>query len=144
MEPIPASAEKSVRRSRVRKHVLILISSLGEAYLGQIARALRLPPGRVLWALHGHAPDYRPELSLIAVGLVEERVTEQGRVFVITSRGRRKARSLTSRIARAAERRAWARAEAGGSTLGTSPEPAPPILPTSSVTWTVPAWSPLT
>lgn len=77
--------------------VLIMLSSLGEAYPRQLAKAAGLDSTRLRWVLHGHAPHYKPELSLAALGLVRERATDAGRVYECTSKGRRKARSLTAR-----------------------------------------------
>jgi len=47
---------------------------------------------------------YRPELSLIPLGLAEDVPTARGRVFRITVAGRRKARSIAA---------SWKRARAG-------------------------------
>lgn len=100
MDPIPAAHEKSLRRSRVRLHVLLALSSLGEAYVGQISRLRGIPWGRVKACLLGKPPGYRVELSLVGLGLVKERRSRAGTMFVITTAGRRKARSVT---------KAWAR-----------------------------------
>jgi len=100
MRPIPPSHERSVRRSRVRLQVLLAVSSLGEAYIGQVSRLTGIPWPRVKWALLGHPPQYRVELSLVGVGLVREKITPAGTVFAITSAGRRKARSITQALAR--------------------------------------------
>lgn len=97
MHPTGADSERSIRRSRVRMRVLIMLSSLGEAYPRQLAKATGLDSTRLQWALHGHAPQYKPELSLASLGLVRERMTPAGRVYECTSKGRRKARSLTAR-----------------------------------------------
>lgn len=74
-----------------------MLASLGEAYVGQLARAVGAGRKRVLGALVGREPDYRPELGLVALGLAEAVQTANGRVFRITRRGMRKARSLTAR-----------------------------------------------
>ena len=100
MHPTGAESELSVQRSRVRRRVLLMLSSLSEAYPSQLARACGLTPTRLAWVLHGRAPYYRPELSLFALGLARERRTPTGRVYEITTKGRKKARSLTARVRR--------------------------------------------
>lgn len=97
MEPIPARAELAIRRSRVRARVLICLASLGECYLGQLARVSGVDRSRIAWILHGRMPYYKPELSLVPLGLAEVEMTSTGRVYRITRRGLRHARSLTSR-----------------------------------------------
>jgi predicted transcriptional regulator with HTH domain len=97
MHPTGAESERSVRRSRARMRVLILLSSLGEAYPRQLAKATGLDATRLKWILHGHLPQYKPELSLIPLGLVRERASGTGKVYECTNKGRRKARSLTAR-----------------------------------------------
>lgn len=74
-----------------------MFNSLGEGYPRQLARALGVDPTRVRWMLHGKPPYYSVELSLLAQGLVEEVKTNSGRVYAITTRGRRKARSIARR-----------------------------------------------
>lgn len=83
---------------------LILLSSLSEAYPNQLARGLNVSASRVRAVMHGRLPGYRPELSLIRLGLAQEILTPNGRVYAITNRGRRKARSLTSEKRRGANR----------------------------------------
>lgn len=105
MEPIPADAERSIRRSRVRARVLVMLCSMGEGYVASIARAAGVEWRRCAGALTGRMPDYRPELGLVALGLVEERRTANGRLYRPTRRGLRKARSLAKRWARRREER---------------------------------------
>lgn len=95
--PIPADTEKSVRRSRARYKVLMMLASMGEAYVGQLARAAALQPTRVKAVLHGDGRGYKVSLSLVEMGLAERVQTPNGRVYRITSRGLRKARSLAKR-----------------------------------------------
>lgn len=109
--PIPADTERSVRRSRARFKVLMMLASMGEAYQGQLVRATGLQPKRVKATLHGAGEDYRAELSLVATGMAEVVATPNGRVYRITSRGLRKARSLAKR-ARAGRDRLEYRADA--------------------------------
>lgn len=109
MEPVSSAAELSVHRSRLRERILLALSSLGEAYLGQLARGTGLPASRVKWCLYGYPPRYRVELALIPLGLAEERQGPVGRHFVITTKGRRKARSIVARRARVAEAKAMRR-----------------------------------
>jgi len=97
MEPIPADAERSLRRSRNRLRVLLMLSSLSEAYAGQLARATGVGRDHVRMVLHGAPPRYREELALIPLGLVVVDDTANGRLYRITSRGRRKARSWAAR-----------------------------------------------
>lgn len=97
MEPIPNETWRSFQRSRYRRELLLTMSSLGEAYLGQLARMLGIRPSRVLALLYGRPPNYRVDLGIIPLGLVREKATVRGgRAWEITSRGRRKARSMTS------------------------------------------------
>lgn len=109
--PIPAVAERCIRRSRVRFKVLMMLASLGEAYLGQLARAVGVEPKRVRAVMFGAGEDYRAELSLVALGLASVRDEPNGRVYRITPRGLRKARSLAKR-ARAGRDRLEYRADA--------------------------------
>ncbi len=89
--------ERSLRRSRIRRGVLISLCSLGEAFIGQLAGALAVDRKYVRAALLGHEPKFSTEFSLVALGLAEAIETPAGRVFRITPRGRRKARQWTSR-----------------------------------------------
>lgn len=98
MHPTDADSERSVTRSRIRRKVLIMLSSLGEAYPRRLARACALDATRLSWILHGHLPQYRPELSLVALGLVRKRTGANGTVYEITTKGRKKARSLRARV----------------------------------------------
>lgn len=97
MEPIANETWKSFQRSYYRARLLLLLASLGEAYVGQLARMLRIPHSRVLALLHG-APTrgYAVELSLVALELAREKPTPRGRAYEITSKGLRKARSVAA------------------------------------------------
>jgi len=86
-----------VRRSKVRYRALMMLNSLGEAYLSQLADAVGVQPTRLRWVMHGHLPAYDPELSLVPIGFVEESRDGRYRLYRITARGRRKARSLAKR-----------------------------------------------
>lgn len=109
-------------RSYHRVRLLILLASLGEAYLGQLARGLRLQPNRVRWLLHGRAPYYSVADSLVSLGYAADVATSRGRVYRITPAGLRKARSMSA---------AWIRQ--GQAHLRPRPEPPayaePPRLP---------------
>lgn len=97
MEPIANETWKSFRRSYYRARLLLLLSSLGEAYLGQLSRMLRIPPKRVAALLYGDPErGYCKELALIELGLAREKATFRGRAFEITDKGRRKARSIAA------------------------------------------------
>lgn len=97
MEPIANETWKSFRRSFYRARLLLLLASLGEAYVGQLSRMLRIPPARVLALLHGDPErGYAAELALVALGLAQEKPTPRGRAYEITSKGRRKARSIAA------------------------------------------------
>lgn len=98
-------------RSYYRQRLLLLLASLGEAYVGQLGRMMRLPHSRVMWLLEGNPErGYSRELALVALELAREKVTpaKRGRAFEITPKGRRKARSITSAKARRVERPASA------------------------------------
>ena len=101
-----AEAELSLRRSRVRTRVLLMLASLRESPPRALAQACGLDPSRLRWAMRGRAPYYREGLSLVALGLAEELATPAGRMYVVPERGRRKARQITSRVARRAAARA--------------------------------------
>lgn len=100
MEPIPASTELSLRKSRGRRVVMMSLNAVGETYLGHLARMTGIERNRVRYILHGRLPYYRLDLSLVAQGLVEPVLTATGRIYRITTKGRRKARSLAKRVAR--------------------------------------------
>ncbi|HVL47649.1 MAG TPA: archaellum operon transcriptional activator EarA family protein [Candidatus Thermoplasmatota archaeon] len=95
MEPIASEFERSLRRSRVRTRLLLSLSSLGEAYVGQLARHAGTTWPRARAALFG-GPGYRPALSLVGLGLASVEPSAFGRRIRITPRGRRKARSVAS------------------------------------------------
>lgn len=74
-----------------------MLSSLGEAYPGQLEAACGVSVTRVRWVMEGHLPQYSPALSLVALGLARVVESPGGRVYAIAPAGRRKARSLTRR-----------------------------------------------
>ena len=80
--------------------VLVMLSSVGEAHPGQLARLCAISTNRLKWVVEGHFPEYAPELSLISLCLAELVATPHGRVYRITERGRRKARSVMSSAVR--------------------------------------------
>ena len=102
--PIPLEFDRSLNRARNRRRVLLSLSSLGEASVGQLARHTGIPWTRVKWILFGHPPSYSRELSLVGVGMAAVK-PGRGVGVEITSRGRRKARSVARRWARAAQLR---------------------------------------
>lgn len=108
MEPIANETWKSFMRSYYRPRLLLLLSSLGEAYVGQLARMLRIPPRRVLALLEGDpAQGYSVELALVTLGLAASKpTTGRGRAYGITTKGQRKARSMSASVARRTQRRA--------------------------------------
>lgn len=91
-----------------------MLSSLTEAYPRQLARAVGVDSQRLRWMMEGHLPEYSPSLSLFALGLAKEEVREGRRLYVITTKGRRKARSIAARMARLAEQRAARQKERAG------------------------------
>lgn len=105
-------------RSYLRVRLLILLASLGEAYVGQLARAMQLQPNRVRWLLHGRAPYYSVGESLVGLGYAAEARAGRGRVYRVTSSGLRKARSMSA---------AWLRA--GQAHLRPRPGPPPFVVP---------------
>jgi len=137
MEPIPNETWRSCIRSGHRKRALLIFSSLGEAYVGQIARILGIPHSRVMAVLYGDPPAYSPELGLVTLGLVEERRTVKGgRAFAITSKGRRKARSIVAGKARRGARDAVAAAPAPAAPPP-SAVPAMTAHPTTHASWSI-------
>jgi predicted transcriptional regulator with HTH domain len=106
MDPIPPASYRSTVRCPARERLLLAVSSLTEAYTGQLARMLGLTPTRVKWIMHGHPPQYSVDLSPMGLGWVEEaRDDRGGRIYRITPKGRRKARSIVAHKARQAMRR---------------------------------------
>ena len=105
MEPLSLDSARSLARSRHRLRLLLAISSLGEAYLNQLAKHTGLSATRVRWLLYGRPPYYREDLSLVGLGLVREVNGARGRSFAITPRGRRKARSVAAAWARRGSRK---------------------------------------
>lgn len=101
MEPISYEFERCIRKSKHRRNCLLMLSSLTEAYPAQLARATGIDRFLLEAIMRGALPRYSEELSLIAQGLAEERFNPRGeRYYLITGRGRRKARSLAARYAR--------------------------------------------
>lgn len=83
--PLPDSpVVRSVRRSRARLKVLLALARKREAYVAELSRATGLRDHRVRAALEGHDGTYRPQLSLVGLGLATSAVTEQGIVFRAT------------------------------------------------------------
>ncbi len=97
MPHLEPSTARAFARSRLRIRAVLKLSSFGDAYAGQLARAVGCSRERMGWILHGHLPQYRPGLSLIGMGYAEEGSSPNGRVYRITARGRRLARRLTRR-----------------------------------------------
>src|SRR5438067_9520926 len=78
---IGSEVERSVARSRHRMRVLVMLSSVGEAHPGQLARLCGLSTTRIKWIMGGHWPQYSPELSLISLNLADLVHTPHGRVY---------------------------------------------------------------
>ncbi len=97
--PTWAEIEKSFRRSYLRVAVLMMVNSLSETTPRALAMAVGIDGGRLHQIMFGGG-SYSETLALIALGLVEVRETPNGRVYVITQRGRRKARQLAARNVR--------------------------------------------
>ena len=87
-------------RSRLRLRLLLVLSSLGEASLAQLAHAAGIPPHRAKCILFGRLPGWSPERALVPCGLAREVPTPRGRKFEVTTEGRRLARSITAARAR--------------------------------------------
>lgn len=100
MEPIPVVAARSTRRCRNRQRALLLLSSMGEAFPAQLADALGVSTWALHGLMHGRLPYYSVDLALVPAGLAVVRWGPGGRHYAITTRGRRKARSLAAGRAR--------------------------------------------
>lgn len=126
MQPLSAAFERSLERSYLRLRVLTMLSSLGEAYARQLAKACGIDCWRLNQILFGDDGSYSTEFSLIGVGLADFENTPRGKVYRITGPGRRKARQLAARAARRDVFRATQRAtrERWVATV-----PAPPVWP---------------
>jgi predicted transcriptional regulator with HTH domain len=135
-----AEFELSMRRSRKRREVLIMLASLTEATPRALAHACGVNEGRLLDLMQGGG-QHSVELSLLVLGLAEARLTPRGtRIYMITDRGRRKARQLTAREARKAIARvANMRWEAAQPPPRTASPPAaePTGVRTGSFSWSV-------
>lgn len=106
MDPIPHETWRSFVRSPPRRRLLLLINSLGEAYLAQLAKMMGMRPSRVLALLYGAPPSYSRELAIHPLGLVAEIPTiGNGRAWRISPLGRRKARSVAAGHAKRAQGR---------------------------------------
>ncbi len=60
--PIGSEVERSLARSRHRMRVVVMLSSVGEAHPGHLARLCGLSANRLKWIMEGHWPQYAPEL----------------------------------------------------------------------------------
>lgn len=67
---------------------------MGEAFPAQLADALGVSKWALGGLMHGRLPYYSVDLALVPAGLAEVRWGPGGRHYVVTARGRRKARSL--------------------------------------------------
>lgn len=106
-DPVDHATRRSIRRSSLRDRATILLSSLGEAHPRFLAQALGVDQTRLKEIMHGNPPWYSVELAPITLGHAVLDMTAAGRVYRITSRGRKRARQLTSaRVRDAAGRRA--------------------------------------
>jgi predicted transcriptional regulator with HTH domain len=101
-----AEFELSMRRSRKRFEVLIMLASLTESTPRALAQACGLDSQRLKWIMEGDGEHYSVELALVTLGLAEVRLAGDRKVYAVTERGRRKARQLTARMARKAIGRA--------------------------------------
>lgn len=107
--PIPFEFDVSLLRSPHRRRLLMALSSLGEASIGQLGRHTGLSWTRVKWLLYGHPPYYSVELSLVGAGMAIAIAGRRRRAVAITVRGRRKARSIASKWTREGLARAFVR-----------------------------------
>lgn len=94
MPPLTPSAARSLRRSRLRRALLLALADLQEGYLAEVAAAAGMRSADALACLVGREPDYRVDLALIELGLVEARGRDGGRVFRITPAGLALAQAL--------------------------------------------------
>ncbi len=98
MHVLGPDTERCLTRSRLRRRALIMLSSLGEAYPRQLAKAIGIDCGRLKDLMHGRPPRYSVEDALITVELAERKTDAHERhYYAITTRGRRKARSILKR-----------------------------------------------
>ncbi|GEM_PF-5917842 len=106
MDPIPAEVELAFLRSGHRKRSVMMLSSLGEASPGQLARSLGLPCTRQRWIMEGDGRYYSKDLAPVQLGLATLIEAPRRRKYVITPLGRKMARRFTAREARRARRAA--------------------------------------
>ena len=77
------------RRSRLRVDSVLVTDSRGPMTLGMMAELVGTNERTLRWALDGHLPYYRPELSPVALGLLVEIPRPHGRHFDVTPKGRK-------------------------------------------------------
>lgn len=85
---------RSLRRSHGRRRVLLALHELERATLAQLAEHARMETKRVHAVLHGQLPGFRPELSLLALGLATTEHAVEGASYAITARGQLMVKSL--------------------------------------------------
>lgn len=128
--PVGAEAERAFRRCPARARAVIMLSSLTEAYPRQLAQAIHVDASRLRAIMEGSPPHYSVPRSPVALGLATILPTSHGQKYVITEKGRRKARMLT---ARAQRRRGGQQLRAQVS----EPAPTPAPAPVASFTWSL-------
>lgn len=94
-----AEIEKSFRRSYLRVAVLMMLNSLSESTPRALAMAVGIDGDRLHQIMFGGG-SYAEGLALVALGLVEVIETPNGKIYRITTKGRRKSRQLAARNVR--------------------------------------------
>jgi len=80
-----------------------MLASLTEATPRALAQSCGIDAQRLFGIMFGDGEKYSEELALVKLGLAELIIRDgRRRVYLITDRGRRKARQLTARVARRA------------------------------------------
>lgn len=94
--PVDPHHLRSIRRSRIRRALLLALAALGTAYLGGLAAAAGTTSALAHRALHGRLPDYRPALAPVALGLVRVEEHADGALYALTASGRALAAELAA------------------------------------------------
>jgi predicted transcriptional regulator with HTH domain len=87
----------SFRRSRNRIRGLRELGAREFATAAQLARGMGIRLAEVQDVMEGHLPTYRPDLSLVGLGLARRVGSPAGPGYAITSAGREVLRALEGR-----------------------------------------------
>ncbi|HET6404056.1 MAG TPA: archaellum operon transcriptional activator EarA family protein [Candidatus Thermoplasmatota archaeon] len=90
----------ALRRSRVRAEILLVLRAYGRQTLPDLARLVGATPDNVQGALYGSEKRYRPDESLLALGLVDVQEVDDVEAFELAALGQAVARRLHEEVER--------------------------------------------